>query len=365
MELIYRHGDWREQLNKLSQEQKAQDLFRELMLVFNGDVEEAQAYLEENARALQQQFGFSPQDFQQQLRDMGLVNTDQAGSQSLSAKGSQHIRSSCLDAVFGRFKTGGGGEHHSKRQGGRGDRTGITRPWQPGDEASDIDYRGSLLNAFRRDDHLSSDDLIVEEREQSTSVATVMLIDISHSMTLYGEDRITPAKRVALAYAELQQRFYPRDALHILLFGDDVHEVSLAELPFISNGPFHTNTCAALERANDILSQCRQPQKRIIMITDGKPTALFVGGRDGAGARRLMINSSYGLDPEIVTATLNQGAKLRRAHIDLNVFMVASDTYLEHFVQRLIDVAGGQAFRATSSDLGAQVLQQIVAQRRR
>ena len=222
-----------------------------------------------------------------------------------------------------------------------------------------------MLNTFRRgSDELASEDLIVEEREQSTSVATVMLIDISHSMTLYGEDRITPAKRVALAFAELQQRFYPRDALHILLFGDDVHEVSLAELPFISNGPFHTNTCAALERANDILSKCRQPNKRIIMITDGKPTALFVGGRDGEGERRLMINSSYGLDPEIVTATLNQGARLRRGHIDLSIFMVASDSYLEQFIQRLINVAGGQAFRATSQDLGQQVLQQIVGRRR-
>jgi len=175
-------------------------------------------------------------------------------------------------------------------------------------------------------------------------------------MTLYGEDRITPAKQVALAYAELLRRRFPRDDLNILLFGDDVREVTVAELPMISNGPFHTNTCEALRRAAEILSRRHQPNKRVVMITDGKPTALLKGvGRN----RQLMINSGYGLDPEIVTATLNQAARYPRLRIDLTVFMVATDPYLERFVARLSDISHGRAFRADLGSLGEQVLRRM------
>jgi uncharacterized protein with von Willebrand factor type A (vWA) domain len=176
-------------------------------------------------------------------------------------------------------------------------------------------------------------------------------------MTLYGEDRITPAKRVAMALAELQQRRFPRDSFHILLFGDDVREVSVAELPYITNGPFHTNTSEALRRAAELLVRKHQANKRVVMITDGKPTALFT-------PKGLTINSSPGLDPQIVTATLNQAARYPRLRIDLTVFMVASDPYLERFVSRLVEVSKGRAFRATLADLGSQVLDQIYGKSR-
>ncbi len=259
--------------------------------------------------------------------------------------------------MFGRLKGGGKGDHTTARSGRNGEATGLLRPWQPGDESRDIAYRDSLLTSLRQGhDALEEGDLLIDEREEQASAATVMLIDVSHSMTLYGEDRITPAKRVAMAFAELQRRRYPRDSLNILLFGDDVEEVQVKDLPYISNGPYHTNSCEALRRAAEILSKKHQAKKRVVMITDGKPSALFVRGQ-------LMVNSA-GLDPEIVAATLKQGARYPRLGIELTVFMVATDAYLERFIAQLVDVSRGAAFRASLTDLGSQVLSRIFGQRR-
>ena len=135
-----------------------------------------------------------------------------------------------------------------------------------------------------------------------------------------------------------------------------MREVSVGDLPGISNGPFHTNTCEALRRAAEILIKKHQPNKRVVMITDGKPTALFQGV---GSSRQLMINSSYGLDPQIVTATLNQAARYPRLRLDLTVFMVASDPYLERFVSRLVETSRGRAFKADLGSLGDQVLRQM------
>jgi uncharacterized protein with von Willebrand factor type A (vWA) domain len=204
--------------------------------------------------------------------------------------------------------------------------------------------------------HLADDDLQVRERESRTGCAWTLMLDISHSMTLYGEDRITPAKRVALALAEHLGRNHPRDDLDILLFGDDVRPVTVQQLPYISNGPFHTNTCEALRRSRETLVRRRQPNRRAVMITDGKPTALFTGGKASDGSRELTINSSYGLDPQIVAATLREASRYPRLGIKLTVFMVAEDEYLNRFVERLVAVSQGEAYRATLEDLGNQVL---------
>ena len=362
MRYDYQHFDWRELANRLAREERIDEVFRELMLALGGDVEEALERLDELSRRFRQDLGFDRRDFEQRLREQQLIS-GKPGSRALTAKGERALRSGCLEAVFGKLKATGRGDHAVPKLGSRGDANGVLRPWQPGDESYDISYRESMLGALRGGRaQLEDGDLVVQERDRTTSAATVMLIDVSHSMTLYGEDRITPAKRVAMAFAELQQRRYPRDSLNILLFGDDVQEVTVKELPYISNGPFHTNTCEALRRAGEILSKKHQPNKRVVMITDGKPTALFSGpGRDGK--RRLTINSSYGLDPEIVTATLRQGARFPRLKIDLSVFMVASDPYLERFVARLVEVSHGRAFRATLGDLGDQVLTKIFGKR--
>lgn len=356
MDYAYLHLDWRELANRLARERRIDELFQQLMLVLNGDVEEAFNQLDNLSEQFRQQLGFDAQDFERRLREQQII-TGAPGERKLTARGNQQVRASALEKVFGKLRAGGIGDHPVPQPGTIGEPNGAARPWQPGDASEDIAYTESWLNHLRGGrDELHHDDLVTRERDASTGAATVMLIDVSHSMTLYGEDRITPAKQVALAYAELLQRRFPRDTLNILLFGDDVREVTVADLPGISNGPFHTNTCEALRRAAEILIKKHQPNKRVVMITDGKPTALFQGiGRN----RQLMINSSYGLDPQIVTATLNQAARYPRLRIDLTVFMVASDPYLERFVARLTEVSRGRAFRADLGSLGEQVLRQM------
>ena len=357
MQFAYQHLDWRELANQLAREQLIDEVFRELMLATNGDVEQAIEWLDTaQGKRFREQVGFSREDFEKRLKERKVI-TGKPGERKLSQKGERDLRASCLESVFGKLKSGGKGDHVTPRAGRSGEPNGVLRQWQPGDESRDIAYRDSLLASLRQGhDGLEEGDLVIEEREETTATATVMLLDISHSMTLYGEDRITPAKRVAMAFAELQQRRYPRDSFEVLLFGDDVEEVQVKDLPYISNGPFHTNTCEALRRAAEILVKKHQPNKRVVMITDGKPSALFVKGE-------LMINSA-GLDPEIVAATLKQGARYPRLGIELTVFMVASDAYLERFIAQLVEVSHGAAFRATLADLGQQVLTRIFGERR-
>jgi uncharacterized protein with von Willebrand factor type A (vWA) domain len=363
MEYGYEHLDWRELLNRLMQERSFDDLFRQLMEAFDGDVEQAFDELGRQAARLRQRGGFDQAEFDRHLRDRRLI-AGQEGARHLTRRGERELRERAFSSVFGSMKPGAMGGHAVRRAGRDGEWTGAVRPWQPGEGAEDLAYRESLLSAMRGGrSELADGDLHVREREARTGAAWTLMIDISHSMTLYGEDRITPAKRVALALAEHLGRHHPRDDLDILLFGDDVRPVTVQELPYISNGPFHTNTCEALRRSAEILMRRRQPNRRAVMITDGKPTALFTGGRDREGKRELTINSSYGLDPEIVVATLRQAARYPRLGIELTVFMVADDAYLQRFVERLVAVSGGAAYSATLEDLGRQVLGRLFGKR--
>lgn len=361
MRYRYGHLDWRELANRLAKEQQLSDLFRQLMEAFDGDVERAMRELERQAERLRQQTGFDAKDFEKTLREQRLISGAR-GERKLTRKGERDLREDAFRKVFGAMAPGALGKHGTRRQGRDGEWTGATRPWQPGDGAEDLAYRESLLSAMREGRRqLADDDLQVRERESRTGCAWTLMLDISHSMTLYGEDRITPAKRVALALAEHLGRNHPRDDLDILLFGDDVRPVTVQQLPYISNGPFHTNTCEALRRSRETLVRRRQPNRRAVMITDGKPTALFTGGRTADGSRELTINSSYGLDPQIVAATLREAARYPRLGIKLTVFMVAEDEYLNRFVERLVAVSQGEAYRATLEDLGNQVLGRLFA----
>jgi Ca-activated chloride channel family protein len=356
MRYDYRHLDWREVANRLAADQAMLDLFRSLMEAFDGDAERALQEMERQAGRLRRQAGFDPGEFERTLREHRLIE-GQKGERRLSRAGERDLREDAFRRVFGGMAPGARGSHASRRPGRDGEWTGATRPWLPGDGAEDLAYRESLLSAMREGRRaLDESDLQVRERESRTGCAWTLMLDVSHSMTLYGEDRITPAKRVALALAEHLGRNHPRDDLDILLFGDDVRPVTVQELPYISNGPFHTNTCEALRRSAEILTRRRQPNRRAVMITDGKPTALFTGSR-----RELTINSGYGLDPQIVAATLRQAARYPRLGIRLSVFMVADDPYLQRFVERLVAVARGEAYRATLEDLGKQVLGRLFA----
>jgi Ca-activated chloride channel homolog len=239
-----------------------------------------------------------------------------------------------------------------------------------------LDVTSTLLNAIGREGlgvplKLDYQDLMVHQSEYQSSCATVVMLDCSHSMILYGEDRFTPAKRVALALSHLIRTQYPGDSLRLVLFHDSAEEVPLAKLASVQVGPYHTNTCEGLKLARRILMSQRKDMRQIIMITDGKPSALFVDGdpfrnwsgsdtrRDGGSGRRLYKNS-MGLDPVIVDATLAEAAQCRRSGILVNTFMLTDDYYLVEFVKWLTEIARGKAYFTTSLSLGEYVMMDFI-----
>jgi Ca-activated chloride channel family protein len=247
-----------------------------------------------------------------------------------------------------------------------------SKPYEFGDTLN-LDVTATLLSAIGREGlgvplNLEYRDLRVRQSEYQSSCATVLMLDCSHSMILYGEDRFTPAKRVALALAHLIRSQYPGDSLRLVLFHDSAEEVPLAKLASVQVGPYHTNTCAGLELARRILRSQRKDMRQIIMITDGKPSALFVSGDPYRGARaakddgagRRLYKNPMGLDPLIIDATLAEAAHCRRAGIIVNTFMLTDDYYLVEFVKRMTQIAHGKAYFTASLSLGEYVMMDFI-----
>ena len=183
------------------------------------------------------------------------------------------------------------------------------------------------------------------------------MIDISHSMILYGEDRITPAKKVSMALSELITTKYPKDTLDIIVFGDDAWPIEIKDIAFLQVGPYHTNTVAGLDLAVDILRRRKTNNKQIFMITDGKPTCLKEGAR--------YYKNSFGLDRKIVNKTLDYAAKCRRLGITVTTFMIARDPYLQKFVREFTQTNNGRAFYSSLSGLGEYIFEDYIRNRRR
>jgi uncharacterized protein with von Willebrand factor type A (vWA) domain len=219
-----------------------------------------------------------------------------------------------------------------------------------------------LSNAFRRDGiddfTLKEEDLEVYETEHQTTCATVLMIDISHSMILYGEDRITPAKQVALALSELIMTRFPKDYLAMITFGDDAQLVSINELPFLNVGPYHTNTRAGLQLARQLLRRCGNANKQIFMVTDGKPSAIFTESGK-------LYKNSFRLDPKIVNKTLDEAVNCRREKIPITTFMVARDPYLINFVEELTKANQGRAYYSSLNNLGEFVFVDYIRNRKK
>jgi uncharacterized protein with von Willebrand factor type A (vWA) domain len=184
------------------------------------------------------------------------------------------------------------------------------------------------------------------------------MIDISHSMILYGEDRITPAKKVAMALAELITTRYPKDTLDIIVFGNDAWPISLKDVPYLNVGPYHTNTVAGLQLAMDILRRKRNTNKQIFMITDGKPSC--VREKDGS-----YYMNSNGLDEYIVEKCYTQAAQARKLHIPITTFMIASDPYLQRFVNEFTEANQGKAFYTGLKGLGEMIFQDYESNRKK
>jgi Ca-activated chloride channel family protein len=239
---------------------------------------------------------------------------------------------------------------------------GATKPYEFGDTLN-MDISGTLFNAVQRNGaglpiELDYPDLMVHQCEYQSSCATVLMLDCSHSMILYGEDRFTPAKRVALALSHLIRTQYPGDSLHCVLFHDSAEEIPLGQLARVQVGPYYTNTREGLRMAQRILARQKKDMKQIIMITDGKPSALTLD--DGR-----IYKNAFGLDPLVVTQTIEEVAKCKRAGILINTFMLASDYSLVHFVQKITELCRGKAYFTTPYTLGQYLLMDYVGRKTR
>jgi len=230
---------------------------------------------------------------------------------------------------------------------------GVSRPYEFGDTLN-MDVSETLFNAVRREGvkvpiEMTYSDLMVHQCEYHSSCATVLLLDCSHSMILYGEDRFTPAKRVAMALSHLIRTQYPGDTLSLVLFHDSAEEVPLGELARVQVGPYYTNTREGLRMAQRILLRQKKDMRQIIMITDGKPSALTL--EDGR-----IYKNAFGLDPFVVGQTLEEVNKCKRAGILINTFMLATDYSLVHFVQKITEICRGKAYFTTPYTLGQYLL---------
>ena len=359
-----RYLDWRLGTERFADRMKMlKRIFSFLLVRENGNVERALEILQ----MIGEHHGLFDEDltfekFKEQLLRERIV-ARAAGSLQLTPRGEQFMRMQALDQIFSDLKQGPSGDHRTPHLGGGAERLSETRPYQFGDDVSNIDFNSSYRNALFRsagsgaDMDLRAEDLEVYETEHYTSVATVLMLDISHSMTLYGEDRITPAKRVALALTELIMTRYPKDAMHIIVFGDDAREISVRDLAYTGNGPYHTNTRGGLRLARQILTRKKHSNKQVFMITDGKPTALMERGE-------LYLNP-FGLDRRIVNKTLDEAAECRRHGISITTFMLARDPLLVRFVEDLSRVNQGRAYFASADRLEQTVFVDFLRNRQR
>jgi uncharacterized protein with von Willebrand factor type A (vWA) domain len=335
-------------------------LFNHLLLASGGDVEEAMSWM----RYLREQGaipeGTDLEAFFASLEEQRLIARDGEGGVVLTTAGERTIRRSAFEEIFGSLRKAGPGYHPVRASGEGVEPLPETRPYRFGDDIRRLDPARSLHNALKRnlgELELAEEDLEVHESEHLTACATIVAIDVSHSMVLYGEDRITPAKSVALALTELITTKYPRDHLGVILFGDRAEPVGLSDIPYVEAGPYHTNTREALQLARGLLARKKHPNKQIFLITDGKPSAITEGGR--------VYKNPFGLDLKIVNRTLEEADLCRRQKVVITTFMIATDPLLTDFVEKLTKVNRGRAYFASPYNLGEFILADYIKNRRR
>jgi len=342
-------------------------VFKELLTHTSGDIEEAFEWL----NTLDQEYNifnenYSLEDFEEDLKKRGYIKEENdpdavktgngtgKGKNRLTAKLESALRDYALNQIFGKLKKSGLGNHNTKKIGVGDERDGENRAFQFGDDLSRVNMTESLKNAQINngisDIRLTENDLIVEETKHKAQMSTVLMIDISHSMILYGEDRITPAKKVAMALVELIHRKYPKDSIDIIVFGNEAWPIKVKDLPYLKVGPYHTNTVAGLELAMDILRRKRNTNKQIFMMTDGKPICIELPSGE-------FYKNSNGLDDMIVSKCLNKAAQARKLKITITTFMIAQDPYLRQFVELFTAQNQGKAFLTGLSGLGEMIFE--------
>jgi uncharacterized protein with von Willebrand factor type A (vWA) domain len=354
----YKPGDGQNTFDRLFK------IFQELMLYTSGDVAESLSWLTEldkEYKLTTDEYGMG--DFIRDLEEKGYVRRDGDGEGGVgpTSKLEISLRQKSLDDIFGDLKKAKTGRHSTGFIGNGDEFTADAKPYEFGDTLDQLAVTNSLKNAYINhgidEFKLTQDDLEVHETYYQTQMSSVLMIDISHSMILYGEDRITPAKKVALALAEFIQTRYPKDTLDIIVFGNDAWPIELKEVPYLQVGPYHTNTVAGLELAMDILKRRRNANKQIFMITDGKPTCLKIG--------KNYYKNSFGLDRKIVNRCLNLAMQCKKLNIPITTFMIARDPYLVRFVEAFTQTNNGKAFYSSLQGLGSFVLENYKKRKRK
>ena len=342
-------------------------IFKELITHTSGDFDEAIDWM----RELDKEYkltdeNYTIDDFIEDLKKKGYIREelkdDGTSGATITSKTERAIRQQALDQIFGNLQRSSSGNHKSKHTGTGDEHTGELREFRFGDALERISLTESIRNAQINNGigefSLTENDLVVEETQFKAQMSTVLMIDISHSMILYGEDRITPAKKVAMALAELITTRYPKDTLDILVFGNDAWPIAIKDLPYLKVGPYHTNTVAGLQLAMDILRRKRNTNKQIFMITDGKPSCV----REPDGSYYM---NSNGLDEYIVDKCYSQAQQARKLHIPITTFMIAQDPYLQQFVNHFTEANQGKAFYTGLKGLGEMIFEDYETNRKK
>jgi Ca-activated chloride channel family protein len=267
-----------------------------------------------------------------------------------------------LRDLLGSLGKSSAGRHDTRHWATGIETSGASRPYQFGDTLN-LDATATLSSAIAREGlhlplNMEYEDLHVHQCDYQSSCATVMMLDCSHSMILYGEDRFTPAKRVAMAMSHLIRTQYPGDSLSLVLFHDSAEEIPVSQIARVKVGPWHTNTREGLRVAQRILARQRKDMKQIVMITDGKPSALTLPSGQ-------IYKNAYGLDPLVVSETLEEVARCKRSNILINTFMLASDYHLVQFVHKVSEMCRGKAYFTTPDTLGQYLLMDYMQRRSR
>ena len=328
-------------------------IYQQLLLITSGDFNKTISIMTE----LDRKHNFTPEnygigDFIEDLKKKGYIKENPNDQKiKITKKSELELRHSALDEIFGKLKKDKTGSHMTNTFGSSLDFDSSTKPYEFGDNLENIAFNESIKNAQKNygieNFKLAETDLETYESDQKSQTSTVLLIDISHSMILYGEDRITPAKKVAMALSEMIMRKYKKDTLDVVVFGNDAWEVKIKDIPYLSVGPYHTNTIAGLELAMDLLRRRKNKNKQIIMITDGKPTCMKVGIN--------YYKNAFGLDPKILNKTYNLAAVCKKNGVRINTFMIASDPYLMEFVEKFTEINDGSAYFADLQNLGSMI----------
>jgi Ca-activated chloride channel family protein len=343
------------------------DVWKEVIVHVSGDIDESFEWMKtiDNEYHLTTR-DYTLEDFKNELIEKGFIKQDkepkEGGGMQITAKTERSIRQSALEQIFGNLKKSGSGNHKTKHIGTGDDHTGDLRAYNFGDSLDKISMTESIKNAQINsglgDFRITENDLVVEESSFKASMSTVLMIDISHSMILYGEDRITPAKKVAMALSQLITTRYPKDSIDIIVFGNDAWPIKIKDLPYLKVGPYHTNTVAGLNLALDILRRKRNTNKQIFMITDGKPSC--IREKDGS-----YYKNSSGLDPYVTEKCYTMAAQARKLKIPITTFMIARDEYLMEFVENFTEANQGKAFYTGLQGLGEMIFEDYDTNRKK